>query len=60
MKVCIDAAGDDMAGTATSGIDIAATSAAPAYSINNFHLIVETIGIQDSVYDELLEKKNTI
>ena len=56
-EVCIDAAGADMAGTSSTGIDLAATSAAPVYSINNFHLLVETIGIQDSVYDELLEKK---
>lgn len=55
--VCIDAKGSAMAGTATTGIDIDATSPAPAYSINNFHLLVETIGIQDSIMDELLEKK---
>lgn len=56
-EVCIDASGSAIAGTASTGINLAATSAAPAYSINNFHLLVETIGIQDSVYDELLEKK---
>ena len=55
--ICVDSAGRAMAGTSSVGIDVDASSPAPVYQINNFHLTVETIGIQDSIYDELLAKK---
>jgi len=55
--VLSSSAGAAIAGTATTGIDVDNGSPNAQFSISNFHLVVETIGLADAVYDEMMERR---
>ena len=55
-SVCSSSAGPALPSTATTGIDVANTIQAQ-YQLKDFHLIVETLGMADSVYDMMIEKR---
>lgn len=56
-SVCSSSAGVALAGTATTGFDVVNGTAQCQYQIKDFHLIVETLGMADSVYDMMIEKR---
>jgi hypothetical protein len=56
-EVCSSSAGIALPGTATTGFDLVNTTAQCQYQIKDFHLIVETLGMADSVYDMMIEKR---
>lgn len=55
-SVCSSSAGVALPGTGSSDITDANTIQAQ-YQIKDFHLIVETLGMADSVYDMMIEKR---
>ena len=55
-EVCSSSAGVALPGTATTGFDVANTIQAQ-YQLRDFHLIVETLGMADSVYDMMIERR---
>jgi hypothetical protein len=56
-EVCSSSAGIALPGTATTGFDLVNGTAQCQYQIKDFHLIVETLGMADSVYDMMIEKR---
>ena len=56
-SVCSSSAGIALPGTATTGFDLVNTTAQCQYQIKDFHMIVETLGMADSVYDMMIEKR---
>jgi hypothetical protein len=56
-SVCPSVAGVSLAGTATTGIDLADSTGQAAYTIKDFHLVCETLGLADSVYDQMIESR---
>ena len=56
-SVCSSSAGIALAGTGSSDIVDANASYQAQYQLKDFHLIVETLGMADSIYDQMIEKR---
>jgi hypothetical protein len=56
-SVCSSSAGVALNGTGSTDITDVNTTAQAQYQIRDFHLIVETLGLADSVYDMMIEKR---
>jgi len=56
-SVCSSSAGVALPGTATTGFDVVNGTAQCQYQLKDFHLIVETLGMADSIYDQMIEKR---
>ena len=56
-EVCSSSAGVALEGTGSSDFTDVNGTAQAQYQIKDFHLIVETLGLADSVYDMMIEKR---
>jgi hypothetical protein len=56
-SVCSSSAGVALAGTGSSDIVDDNASLQSQFQIKDFHLVVETLGLADSVYDMMIEKR---
>ena len=56
-EVCSSSAGVLLGGNASDNITTAHGTGQASYQIKDFHLIVETLGLADSVYDNMIESR---
>ena len=56
-NVCTTSAGTSLAGTATSGFDLAASSTAVTYALTNITMQCEIMGFSTSILDQIVEQR---
>lgn len=56
-SVCPSVAGVALSGTGSSDIVDANGTGQCSYQIKDFHLVVETLGLADSIYDQMIESR---
>ena len=56
-NVCTTSAGTSLAGTATSGFNLAPSSTAVTYALTNITLQCEVMGFSTSIFDQIVEQR---